>query len=84
MKSLLMCSLLLVSVGLLMTPSYGDFIGRCYETWSRCSTWSRRYTGRVWLTCEGKCRMLGKNGGSCRLTRSKCPLSRYSYQCQCY
>ncbi|KAI8782978.1 Mytimacin-6 [Biomphalaria glabrata] len=84
MKSLLMCTFFLLCIGQLMTPTDGNVIGRCWDTWSRCSTWSRWFTGRVWLTCDGKCRELGKRGGNCVMTPSTCPLSSEAFQCQCY
>uniref|UniRef100_A0A0B6ZCE1 Uncharacterized protein n=1 Tax=Arion vulgaris TaxID=1028688 RepID=A0A0B6ZCE1_9EUPU len=56
----------------------------CYATWSRCSRWSSPLTGILWKTCNARCRQLKRNGGNCVRTRSKCPMSRKPYQCQCY
>ncbi|XP_078368185.1 hydramacin-1-like [Oculina patagonica] len=59
-------------------------LGNCYETWSRCSAWSKPLTGIVWQSCNGRCKCLGREGGTCGVTPSKCPLSKTAWQCQCH
>merc|ERR1711874_25068 len=56
----------------------------CYEVWSRCSGWSSFLTGYAWLTCDDRCKELGKSGGNCVPVPSNCPLSSDAFQCQCH
>ncbi|GFO37943.1 macin [Plakobranchus ocellatus] len=77
-------AMVLVAVGVISFDQAEAGVGDCYETWSRCSRWSSWGTGRLWLSCNDRCKELGRNGGSCRLTPSSCPLSNKAYQCQCF
>merc|ERR1711913_193211 len=52
----------------------------CYEVWSRCSGWSSFLTGYAWLTCDDRCKELGKSGGNCVPVPSNCPLSSDALQ----
>ncbi|KAH3789378.1 hypothetical protein DPMN_167556 [Dreissena polymorpha] len=63
-----------------------QYIGNCYETWSRCSTWSNFFTGWLWQNCNDRCKSLNNRnkGGKCVLVKSNCPLSAKAYQCQCF
>jgi len=61
------------------------WVGKCWDTWSRCSTWSYWGNGILWKNCNDRCiHDLKKSGGSCKLSPSNCPLSSKAYQCQCY
>nr|CCC15016.1 mytimacin-2 [Mytilus galloprovincialis] len=61
-----------------------SWIGGCWETWSRCTRWSNSMTGILWKSCSDRCKELGHTGGSCKLSKSNCPLSSKAYQCQCF
>lgn len=36
-------------------------LGTCYETWSRCSSWSRLGTGRLWKSCYDRYKILSSS-----------------------
>nr|AVW85485.1 mytimacin 6 [Haliotis discus hannai] len=58
--------------------------GGCWETWSRCTGWSSWGTGRLWKSCNDRCKELGKSGGRCVLKdASDCWMTKKSYQCVC-
>ncbi|KAH9502873.1 Hydramacin-1 [Bulinus truncatus] len=76
----LACLLLIEVLTNVSEAGWGD----CYETWSRCSRWSSPFTGKLWKSCNDRCKQLGRRGGNCVLSPSKCPLSSKAYQCQCY
>ena len=72
-----------------MTCSYfpksteANGIGDCWETWSRCTSWSSFATGVLWQSCEDRCKCKGYVSGSCVETKSNCPFSDKAWQCQC-
>ncbi|KAH3782994.1 hypothetical protein DPMN_160920 [Dreissena polymorpha] len=59
-------------------------VSECYETWSRCSSWSSGLTGILWLSCPDRCKEQGHHGGSCVLVQASCSITGTAYQCQCY
>ncbi|XP_068672123.1 neuromacin-like protein [Montipora foliosa] len=61
-----------------------NFIGRCWETWSRCTRWSSFATGILWQTCEERCKSLGYGRGDCVKVPSICPFTEKAWQCQCF
>ncbi|XP_020621503.1 hydramacin-1-like [Orbicella faveolata] len=76
------CLLVLFLVSAMMQISVVE--GTCYETWSRCSRWSRWGTGRLWKSCNDRCKELGYTGGSCQRCPSTCWMSDKAWQCRCY
>jgi hypothetical protein len=46
-------------------------ISDCWETWSRCSTWSSGLTGIAWQSCPQRCQCLGWETGTCEERPSK-------------
>ncbi|GFO37945.1 macin [Plakobranchus ocellatus] len=83
-SKLCLMAMVLVAVAVISPDQVEAGWGDCYETWSRCSRWSSPATGYLWLSCNDRCRELGRSGGNCRPAPSSCPLSRKAYQCQCY
>ncbi|KAL9975828.1 hypothetical protein ACROYT_G013034 [Oculina patagonica] len=75
------CAILNVSV---VEGGLIDDIKECYDTWSRCTTWSYPLGGILWQKCNTRCKCLGREGGTCVETPSKCPLSNTAWQCQCH
>ncbi|CAL1541437.1 unnamed protein product [Lymnaea stagnalis] len=82
LKLSVVCLVLAVSA-LMPQTSQANPIGVCWDTWSRCSEWSKFLSGTVWLTCPQKCQELGHRTGDCVLVPSKCPIASEAYQCQC-
>ena len=56
----------------------------CWETWSRCSNWSKYFSGKLWLKCDPYCKCIGRSGGSCVRSHSTCPYSDKAWSCHCY
>ncbi|CAL1541438.1 unnamed protein product [Lymnaea stagnalis] len=75
---------LVLAVAALMThTSEANFVGDCWDTWSRCSSWSSFLTGKAWSSCQERCRQLGYRSGNCVLSSSNCPIARKAQQCKC-
>ena len=56
----------------------------CWETWSRCSKWSKFFSGILWLKCDPYCKCIGRSGGSCVMSHSTCPSADKAWSCHCY
>nr|ALJ03313.1 macin [Ruditapes philippinarum]APY18887.1 macin [Ruditapes philippinarum] len=84
MKKLIISSIVAVLMISFIIPRGEAFVlSTCFETWSRCSTWSSFATGYLWKSCEDRCKGLGHNSGTCVLKPAECSTSGKAYQCQC-
>lgn len=50
-----------VTLFCLYRMTFDCVLGTCYETWSRCSRWSRWGTGRLWKNCNDRYKFLSSS-----------------------
>ena len=79
---LTMATMIMIA-GMMMFPKSEAGIGDCWSTWSRCTKWSRFFTGKLWLSCQQRCFCLGYATGECTEVPSSCPFTNKAWQCQC-
>lgn len=73
---------MLLVIGLSYTPKVSGIL-TCWDTWSRCTTWSNDATGLLWIRCQECCQCKGYYTGECRLIPATCSLSKKAFRCHC-
>ena len=57
---------------------------KCFDTYSRCSSWSSTFTGWIWEGCDPYCKCTGYVYGECEKKSSPCIFGKKAWTCVCH